>query len=224
MSKRIQKINLFSASDLDLKKGPNWFCEERLMKETGGLVCGVDEVGRGPLAGPVVAAAVILDANNIPEGLNDSKKLSVKRRKVLDGMIKDSAVAYAISEASVEEIDQVNILQASLLAMRRAVQGLSTKPYGALVDGNQNPKLDLPTHLVVKGDGRSLSIAAASVLAKNFRDSLMTKLGEDYPDFDWASNAGYGVPKHIRALKLVGVSKYHRKSFAPIRKILDEKT
>ena len=224
MSKRIQKTDLFIMNGVDLKSGPDWSCEERLTVETGGVVCGVDEVGRGPLAGPVVAAAVILDPDNIPKGLNDSKKLSAKRRKALDEAIKEKAVAYSIAEISVEEIDRINILQASLLAMRCAVQGLSVTPTGILVDGNQDPEFNLPTHLIIKGDGRSLSIAAASILAKNFRDDLMMKLGEEHPQYEWASNAGYGVPKHMAALKLVGVSKYHRKSFAPIRKILDEKT
>jgi ribonuclease HII len=171
----------------------------------------------------VVAAAVILDSHNIPNGLNDSKKLSEKKRKVLEADIRERAIDFSIAEVSVEEIDEINILQASLLAMRRAVEALSKFPAGVLVDGNQNPGFDLPTNLIVKGDNRSVSIAAASILAKNFRDNLMTKLGEDHPEYGWASNAGYGVPKHMAALRLVGVTKYHRKSFAPIRKILDEK-
>ncbi|UTW56936.1 ribonuclease HII [Kordiimonas sp. SCSIO 12610] len=216
-------MDLFSANGADLTKGPDWSLEAKLIKEVEGLVCGVDEVGRGPLAGPVVAAAVVLDPNNIPDGLNDSKKLNEKKRFALDEAIRASATAYAIAEVSVEEIDKINILQASLLAMRNAVKNLPVKVNGALVDGNQNPALDLPTDLIIKGDGRSLSIAAASILAKNFRDKLMTKLGERHPEYGWASNAGYGVPKHMAALKLVGVTKYHRKSFAPIRKILDEK-
>ena len=224
MSKGIHAVNLFSAQGIDLSNGPDWRCEAAMLKTVTGPVCGVDEVGRGPLAGPVVAAAVILDANNIPEGLNDSKKLSEKKRIALDREIRAHAIDYSIAEVSVEEIDEINILQASLLAMRRAVARLSISPSGVLVDGNQNPGFDLPTNLIVKGDSRSVSIAAASILAKNFRDNLMTKLGEKHPEYGWALNAGYGVPKHIAALKLVGVTKYHRKSFAPIRKILDEKS
>jgi len=214
--------NLFDASGIDLKSGPDWSSEARLIGETGGYVCGVDEVGRGPLAGPVVAAAVILDANNIPDGLNDSKKLSAKKREMLDQEIRSHAISFAIAEATVAEIDDINILQASLLAMRRAVSTLSINASGALVDGNKDPSLGIQTDLLIKGDARSLSIAAASILAKNFRDKLMAKLGEKHPEYGWASNAGYGVPKHLEALKLVGITKFHRKSFAPIRDILDE--
>ncbi|WP_262695893.1 ribonuclease HII [Kordiimonas aquimaris] len=210
---------------------PNYEYEQALKIEIGehlgdvetSMVCGVDEVGRGPLAGPVVAAAVILDPENIPDGLNDSKKLTQKRREALFDIIHEHAIAVCIAEASVSEIDEINILQASMLAMRRAVDGLSIKPQGALVDGNRDPDLgDLRTKTLVKGDAKSLSIAAASIIAKVFRDRLMAGLDRIEPAYGWVQNAGYGVPKHLDALKLVGVSVHHRRSFKPIRDILDE--
>lgn len=185
-------------------------------------ICGVDEVGRGPLAGPVVAAAVILNPADIPVGLQDSKKLTAKRRALLFDEINEKAICVSIAEASVREIDTINILQASMLAMRRAVAGLAIKPDGALVDGNRDPGFaDLPTQTLIKGDARSLSIAAASIIAKVFRDNLMSELDKIEPAYGWAQNAGYGVPKHLNALKLVGVSIHHRRSFSPIRDVLD---
>lgn len=187
-------------------------------------VCGVDEVGRGPLAGPVVAAAVILNPEDIPSGLHDSKKLTQKRRELLFDEINEKAVCVSIAEASVEEIDTINILQASMLAMQRAVGGLTIRPRAALVDGNRDPDFgDLPTKTIVKGDAKSFSIAAASIMAKVFRDRLMSDLDKIEPAYGWAKNAGYGVPKHLNALKLVGVSVHHRRSFASIRHVLDEK-
>ena len=220
-------MDLFDVAKVTLPDGPDFSAEQSLAKEIGLLVpdsiCGVDEVGRGPLAGPVVAAAVILDPANVPAGLDDSKKLSEKKRNALYQAIKDHALAYSIAEASVAEIDERNILQASLLAMRRAVAGLVIAPKGALVDGNKDPGLaDLPTRTLIKGDGRSLSIAAASILAKVFRDNLMAELGNEFPEYGWAQNAGYGVAKHRDALKLVGVTPHHRRTFAPIRNILGE--
>ena len=228
---RQRLLDLFDAMNVSLPSGPDFSQEKLLAREidvgiragTQPLICGVDEVGRGPLAGPVVAAAVILDPFRVPVGLDDSKKLSARKREALFETVQTAALAISIAEASVEEIDQINILQASLLAMRRAVAGLSCRPDGALVDGNRDPNFgDLPTRTLIKGDGRSLSIAAASIVAKVFRDQLMAKLGENHPEYDWAQNAGYGVAKHRRALELVGVSPHHRKSFAPIRKILDK--
>lgn len=215
-------MDLFVSAGMDMKSTPDWSAEAEMINSCGGLVCGVDEVGRGPLAGPVVAAAVILDATNIPEGLNDSKKLSGKKRAFLYDQIMEKALAVSIAEASVAEIDEINILQASLLAMRRAVAGLDPAPSAALVDGNKDPELPVETRTLIKGDSRSLSIAAASIIAKVFRDTLMKKLAEEYPDYGWAQNAGYGVAKHLGALKLVGVTPHHRQSFAPIRQILNE--
>lgn len=215
-------MDLFASAGMDMKSTPDWSAEAEMINSCGGLVCGVDEVGRGPLAGPVVAAAVILDVANIPEGLNDSKKLSKKKRAFLYDQIMDKALAVSVAEASVAEIDEINILQASMLAMRRAVAGLSPSATGALVDGNKDPGLLVETRTMIKGDGRSLSIAAASIIAKVFRDTLMKNLAEQYPDYGWAQNAGYGVAKHLGALRLVGVSPHHRKSFAPIRHILNE--
>jgi len=214
--------DLFTVAGINTKSGPDWSTEESILREHGGYVCGVDEVGRGPLAGPVVAAAVILNPSIIPVGLNDSKKLSEKKRVLLYDLIMAEAVAVSVAEASVAEIDEINILQASLLAMRRAVQGLAVLPNSALVDGNKDPNLKVATRTLIKGDARSLSIAAASIIAKVFRDRLMKKLGNDYPDYGWEQNAGYGVAKHLAALKIVGVSPHHRQTFAPIRKILSE--
>lgn len=184
-----------------------------------GPVAGLDEVGRGPLAGPVIAAAVILDPANIPDGLNDSKKLSQSRREELFTLIKASSLV-GIGEASVDEIDEINILQASMLAMRRALGNLPSDPIACLVDGNRDPGLPFPTRCLIKGDALSLSIAAASIIAKVFRDKIMTELGESHPEYGWAQNAGYGVPHHLQALDAVGPSPHHRKTFQPVRRLL----
>ncbi len=215
-------MDLFDKAGVDVKPKPDWQFEAALKRGGFSPVCGVDEVGRGPLAGPVVAAAVIFDETNIPDGLNDSKKLSEKRREALYDQIMEQALSVSVAQASVEEIDDINILEASMLAMRRAVAGLHVKPEAALVDGNRAPGLEIHTRTLIKGDARSLSIAAASIIAKVFRDRLMKKLSEKHPEYGWASNAGYGVAKHMAALKLVGVTPFHRKSFAPIRQILNE--
>ncbi len=186
-------------------------------------VCGVDEAGRGPWAGPVVAAAVILDPTDIPEGLSDSKKLSAKRREALCTALGDGPSLIGVGSASVEEIDRINILQATYLAMRRAILSLPECPALALIDGNRAPA-DAPCacQTVVKGDARSLSIAAASIVAKTTRDRLMSELAEDHPEYGWERNAGYGVKAHSEALKRFGVTPHHRRSFAPIHKILVE--
>jgi len=216
-------INLFDHNGVALgQKGPNFTEEVKMVRDHGPLVAGVDEVGRGPLAGPVVAAAVILNPDDIPEGLDDSKKLTAKKREALYDEIFGRALAVSIAEASVEEVDEINVLQASMLAMRRAVKALEPLPDGVLVDGNRDPDLDLPTKTLIKGDGRSVSIAAASIIAKVFRDRKMTELAQIYPNYEWEKNAGYGVPAHMKGLYLVGISPFHRKSFAPIRKILDK--
>lgn len=182
-------------------------------------VAGIDEAGCAPLAGPVVAAAVIFDPARIPEGIDDSKRLSRKAREHLFGEIRETAIACAIAEASVAEIDTLNILNAAHLAMRRAVAGLSVTPETCLVDGNRDPKLGLPTRCLVKGDRRSVSIAAAGILAKVARDRIMAELAREFPAYGWEKNAGYSVPAHREALRLVGVSPHHRKSFAPVREI-----
>lgn len=183
-------------------------------------VAGVDEVGRGPLAGPVVAAAVIVDMDNIPEGINDSKKLSKKNRLKISNEIKKYST-YCIAEASVKEIDKINILQASLLAMKRAIEGLPKKPLTVLVDGKFKPKIDFPTHSIIKGDTLSLSIAASSIIAKVHRDNLMTDFSKKYPEYLWEKNAGYGTKEHLLAIKKCGITPIHRKSFKPIHNILN---
>ena len=189
--------------------------------EIGGIICGVDEVGRGPLAGPVVAAAVILDPRNIPLHLNDSKKLSAKKRQELNDIIIKTA-EYAYGEASLEEIDELNILHASMLAMKRAVENLPRKVDHILVDGNRLPNFDAPATAVVKGDQKSVSIAAASIIAKIKRDFLMKNLSKLHPEYGWERNSGYGTREHMKALNLVGPSRFHRKSFAPIRNLMTQ--
>lgn len=182
----------------------------------GGLVCGIDEAGRGPLAGPVVAAAVILDPARPIAGLNDSKKLSERKRAALADLIRQNALAWCVAEASVEEIDRLNILQATLLAMQRAVAGLSVRPESALVDGNRCPRLDTPVEAVVKGDGKIASIAAASILAKTVRDAGMLALHAQYPQYGFDRHMGYPTAAHCAALQAHGASPVHRKSFGPV--------
>jgi ribonuclease HII len=181
-----------------------------------GRVCGVDEAGRGPLAGPVVAAAVILDPEKPIEGLNDSKKLSAKRRAVLAVEIRARALSWAVAEASAEEIDRLNILRASLLAMCRAVGALHLRPERALIDGNRCPRLDCPAEAVVGGDGRIASIAAASILAKTVRDAGMLVLHGSYPEYGFDRNMGYPTAFHLQALREHGPSPVHRRSYAPV--------
>jgi ribonuclease HII len=185
-----------------------------------GLVCGIDEAGRGPLAGPVVAAAVILDPLRPIPGLNDSKKLSEKKRVALADQIRERALAWAVAEATVAEIDRLNILQATLLAMQRAVAALSVRPTSALVDGNRCPRLDIPVEAVVKGDGKIASIAAASILAKTVRDAGMLALHEVFPQYGFASHMGYPTAAHCEALAKHGASPVHRRSFGPVARQL----
>ena len=183
-------------------------------------VAGVDEVGRGPLAGPVMAAAVILNPAAIPQGLNDSKKLTAKRREALYEQIMELA-EVSVGEASVQEIDEINILRASHLAMERAVAGLSPAPDMVLIDGNMIPRdLTLPALSIVKGDMRSLSISAASIVAKTRRDRLMWDLAQQYPGYGWDTNAGYPSKSHKEALQNLGVTPHHRRSFKPVHYIL----
>jgi len=195
--------------------GPDYIFEAQI----GGRIAGLDEAGRGPWAGPVVAAAVILDPENIPFGLNDSKKLSARKREDLFMVICKTA-HVGVGQASVMEIDTLNILEASMLAMRRALAAIPIRADAALVDGNRDPGLGLPTKCLVKGDSRSFSIAAASIIAKVTRDKIMSDLAIDFPEYGWEQNAGYGVPKHQEALNLVGPTPHHRKSFAPIAKLI----
>lgn len=185
-------------------------------------VCGIDEVGRGPWAGPVVASAVILDLAVAPKGLNDSKKLSAKRREALYEALQDTA-EIGVGIASVTEIDQVNILVASHIAMQRAVADLPRAPAFALIDGNRIPTgFPCPAWTLVKGDSRSVSIAAASIVAKVVRDRIMEELAQTFPGYGWETNAGYGVKAHREALETLGVTPHHRRSFKPIHKMLCE--
>lgn len=187
--------------------------ESELMTEGYKSVCGVDEAGRGPLCGPVVAAACILPIGLVIEGLNDSKKLTPKKRDLLFEEIKKNAVAYSIAEASVEEIDEMNILEADLLAMRRAIDGLLIKADFALIDGNIAKGFQIPAKAVVKGDATSPSIAAASILAKVTRDRQCEELDKLYPQYGIAKHKGYGTKEHMEALRTFGPSPIHRKQF-----------
>jgi len=186
-----------------------------------GHVCGVDEAGRGPWAGPVSAAAVILNPDDLPPGIDDSKALTEKRRAALEPEIKARALAWGVGFASVEEIDELNILHATGLAMRRAVEALAHPPVHALVDGNYRFKLPCAVTPVVKGDSRSLSIAAASILAKTARDRLMIEMDTVYPGYGFASHKGYNAPIHQQALNTLGPCPAHRRSWAPIKALLD---
>ncbi len=185
-----------------------------------GLVCGVDEAGRGPWAGPVSAAAVILDPDRIPKGLDDSKKLSAKARAVLEIEIKQVAVAWCVGLASIEEIEELNILHAAGLAMRRAIEGLSVKPDMALVDGNYAFKLPCPIKTVIKGDSLSCSIAAASILAKEARDRIMVEMDTLHPGYGFAGHKGYHAAIHVEGLRRLGPSPIHRMSWAPVKAAL----
>lgn len=188
------------------------------------LLAGVDEAGRGPLAGPVCAAAVILDPKRPIEGLNDSKKLSAKKREALEPLIKERALAWCVAWGSVEEIDTINILQATMLAMRRSVEGLGIVPELILIDGNRCPK-DLPAHAeaIVKGDAKVPAISAASILAKTARDRLMTELDREYPQYGFAKHAGYGTKAHLDAIREFGASPVHRKTFGPVTRAIEER-
>src|SRR4051812_34568802 len=199
---------------------PHFIYESRILKVRSGPVCGVDEVGRGPLAGPVVAAAVILERGRIPKGLNDSKQLCEESREELFPRIMDMAIAVGVGEASVGEIDLVNIRQATHLAMARAVRALAVAAEFALVDGNDAPALPCKCDTLVDGDARSVSIAAASIIAKVTRDRLMVRLHDEHPGYNWRSNKGYGTPEHYSGLRQHGVTDHHRRSFGPIRNLL----
>lgn len=184
------------------------------------LVCGVDEAGRGPLAGPVFAAAVLLEDPPPVQGLADSKKLSARRRERLAGEIRDCALCWAVASASVEEIDALNILQASLLAMRRAVAALSVRPECILVDGLHVPEVEMPARAVVRGDAQVPAISAASILAKTERDAWMLELHASYPGYGFDRHKGYGTAVHLAALRRLGPTPAHRRSFAPVREFI----
>ena len=183
-------------------------------------IAGIDEVGRGPLAGPVIAAAVILDRKNIPEGINDSKKIPKAKRILLAEKIKENSI-YAYGAASEIEIDEINILQASLLAMKRASDGLSVVPKTTLIDGNFKPDIKNNTISIIKGDSKSVSIAAASILAKVYRDEIMLEYSKQFPEYGFQTNSGYGTKEHLSALKNYGITPIHRKSFKPVHNILN---
>ena len=199
----------------------NWREFEQNTKDKGySAVCGVDEAGRGPLAGPVCAAAVILPEGVIIDGVNDSKKLSEKKRESLFEVIKSTAVSYCIAYSSVEEIEAINILNATMLAMKRAVEGLSVKADYAMIDGNKIPALNIDAECIVKGDARSMSIACASILAKVSRDRLLYEYAKEYPQYGFDKHKGYGTAAHRDALIKYGPCPYHRMSF--LGKILNK--
>lgn len=197
---------------------PDFQQETALLLEGFSSIVGVDEVGRGPLAGPVTAAAVILNPQNLPLGVADSKALTVKQRDAAFESIIQTAQAISISFVTAAEIDHINIRQASLLAMTRAISSLSLKPTFALIDGRDRPKLDCPTRAIIKGDATVLSIAAASIVAKIARDGMMRRLALLYPDYGFETNVGYGAKRHLEALERLGPTPFHRFSFAPLRK------
>jgi ribonuclease HII len=197
--------------------GPDFRLENRLRRQGVWPVAGVDEVGRGPLAGPVAAAAVILDPARLPRGVDDSKALNQKEREAAFERIMESALAVSVAFVTPAEIDAINIRQASLAAMSRSVAGLSQAPAFALVDGSDPPRLCCPCRAIVKGDASTLSIAAASIVAKVARDAMMRRLGEIYPDYGFETNVGYAAQRHLEALRKNGPTPAHRMSFSPLR-------
>ena len=200
----------------------SWLADQRAFSfDAPGLIAGVDEAGRGPLAGPVVAAAVILDELQPIKGLNDSKQLTPLRRERLFDEIRAHALAFCVAEATVAEIDALNILQATLLAMRRAVEGLRLRPHKVLVDGNRLPVLTMPAEALVKGDARVKAVSAASILAKVQRDRLCLALHERHPQYGFDGHKGYPTAAHLAALREHGACPEHRRSFAPVRAVLE---
>ena len=199
---------------------PTYQYERKLQSKGYSTIAGVDEVGRGPIAGPVYAAAVILNPNHIPVGLNDSKKLSARKRNLISEEIMKHA-DVSIASASEREIEEINILRASHLAMMRAIEGLKSNPNHILIDGNLIPRdLTIPATAIIKGDARSVSIAAASIVAKISRDLIMCDLGQQFPGYGWDKNAGYPTLQHLNALQDLGVTPHHRRTFKPVYNIL----
>lgn len=193
---------------------PDYSYEQKAVSSGYSAVCGVDEAGRGPLAGPVCAAAVILPEGAVIEGLNDSKKLTEKRREALFDKVKETAISWSVAFASIEEIEEHNILNATFIAMNRAIEGLNVSADFAIIDGNRVPKgIKVPCETVVKGDSKSMSVAAASILAKVSRDRLMLELDEKYPQYEFKRHKGYGTALHIEKIKEYGPSECHRPSF-----------
>jgi ribonuclease HII len=199
---------------------PHYIYESRVLAKIAGPVAGIDEAGRGPLAGPVVAAAVIFERKRIPKGLNDSKQMTADARAEAYAAIMECGAIVGVGQASVDEIDIVNIRQATHLAMARAVRAMAVAPTFALVDGNDAPPLPCPCDTIIKGDGRSVSIAAASIVAKVTRDRMMVALHEEFPGFGWFTNKGYSTEEHLQALARLGPCRHHRRSFAPVYNLL----
>lgn len=192
--------------------------EETILNETpNAIICGIDEVGRGPLAGPVVASAVVLNAQHHYIGINDSKQLSVQKREHLSDQLQNQVKAWNVGIASAQEIDQYNIYEATKLAMYRAIEGLNVSPTHYLIDAMILERIEEEQHSIIKGDARSVSIAAASIIAKVYRDQLMKDYEKMYPGYDFANNAGYGTKKHLEGLKQLGITPIHRQSFEPIK-------
>ncbi len=206
--------------ELEICSKDNYYFEKKLIEKGIKYICGVDEVGRGPLVGPVVAAAVILPINFKLEGLTDSKKLTEKKRNEFNEIIKDKAIAYSIAEIDNKTIDEVNIYEATKMAMKKAIQGLDIKPEHILIDA-MKLDLDVPTTSIIKGDFKSRTIAAASVLAKVYRDNLLYELDKEYPVYNYKSNKGYPTKEHIEKINKYGINEYYRKSYSPVRDYLN---
>ena len=192
-----------------------------MLEDSADLIAGVDEAGRGPLAGPVVAAAVILDPMRPIAGLRDSKKLSEEARETLAPVIKEKALDWSVAHATVEEIDELNILQATMLAMKRAVMGLTVRPNLVLVDGNRVPHIDIAVNAIVGGDDKVAAISAASIIAKTTRDQWLIELDKEHPEYGFAKHKGYGTAEHLAALEKYGPLPAHRKTFGPVRKVIE---